>query len=94
MIRCEPGAVARSVETLVELVRACGFDSRSSSSPGDDSNLERLRKNAWGALIRSSCKPTTFGDAAEFVHPRGEAQIASLLGDRTGAWVRTASCRT
>jgi hypothetical protein len=43
--RWEQGAVAPSVETLVELVRACGFELPLELVRRDDSNLERLRKN-------------------------------------------------
>jgi transcriptional regulator with XRE-family HTH domain len=44
--RWEQGAVAPSVETLVELVRACGFDLPLELVPFDSSGAERLRKNA------------------------------------------------
>ena len=44
--RWEQGAVAPSVETLVELVRACGFDLPLELVPYDDSTRSRLRKNA------------------------------------------------
>jgi len=43
--RWEQGAVAPSLETLRELVRACGFDVPLELVPHDDANLERLRKN-------------------------------------------------
>jgi transcriptional regulator with XRE-family HTH domain len=43
--RWEQGAVAPSVETLLELVRACGFELPLELVPRDDSSLERLRKN-------------------------------------------------
>ena len=43
--RWEQGAVAPSLETLVELVRACGFELPLELVPCDDLNLERLRKN-------------------------------------------------
>lgn len=43
--RWEQGAVAPSIETLVELVRACGFELPLELVPRDDSNLERLRRN-------------------------------------------------
>jgi len=43
--RWEQGAVAPSLETLVELVRACGFEIPLELAQRDDSNLERLRKN-------------------------------------------------
>jgi transcriptional regulator with XRE-family HTH domain len=43
--RWEQGAVAPSLETLVELVRACGFELPLELVPRDASNLERLRKN-------------------------------------------------
>jgi transcriptional regulator with XRE-family HTH domain len=43
--RWEQGAVAPSLETLVELVRACGFELPLELVLRDDSNLERLRKN-------------------------------------------------
>ena len=43
--RWEQGAVAPSLETLVELVRACGFELPLELVRSDDSNLERLRKN-------------------------------------------------
>jgi transcriptional regulator with XRE-family HTH domain len=44
--RWEQGAVAPSVETLVELVRACGFDLPLELAPYEPSAAERLRKNA------------------------------------------------
>jgi transcriptional regulator with XRE-family HTH domain len=44
--RWEQGAVAPSLETLVELVRACGFDLPLELVPRDSSRDERLRKNA------------------------------------------------
>jgi transcriptional regulator with XRE-family HTH domain len=44
--RWEQGTVAPSVETLVELVRACGFDLPLELVPRDPSGGERLRKNA------------------------------------------------
>jgi transcriptional regulator with XRE-family HTH domain len=44
--RWEQGAVAPSVETLVELVRACGFDLPLELVPRDLSRAQRLRKNA------------------------------------------------
>lgn len=43
--RWEQGSVAPSLETLVELVRACGFELPLELVPRDDANLERLRKN-------------------------------------------------
>jgi transcriptional regulator with XRE-family HTH domain len=43
--RWEQGAVAPSLETLVELVRGCGFELPLELVPRDASNLERLRKN-------------------------------------------------
>jgi transcriptional regulator with XRE-family HTH domain len=44
--RWEQGAVAPSVETLVELVRACGFDLPLELVPRESVGDERLRKNA------------------------------------------------
>src|SRR5438552_19093136 len=44
--RWEQGVVAPSVETLVELVRACGFDLPLELVPHDPSLGERLRTNA------------------------------------------------
>src|SRR4051812_44638644 len=44
--RWEQGAVAPSVETLVELVRACGFDLPLELVPRESAGDERLRKNA------------------------------------------------
>jgi transcriptional regulator with XRE-family HTH domain len=44
--RWEQGAVAPSIETLVELIRACGFDLPLELVPRDSSGEERLRKNA------------------------------------------------
>jgi transcriptional regulator with XRE-family HTH domain len=43
--RWEQGAVAPSVETLVELVRACGLDLSLALVPYETSGDERLRKN-------------------------------------------------
>ncbi|MBA3376408.1 MAG: helix-turn-helix transcriptional regulator [Actinobacteria bacterium] len=44
--RWEQGTVAPSIETLVELVRACGFDLPLELVPKDASANEQLRKNA------------------------------------------------
>jgi transcriptional regulator with XRE-family HTH domain len=44
--RWEQGVVAPSVETLVELVRACGFDLPLELVPYDPAARERLHKNA------------------------------------------------
>jgi transcriptional regulator with XRE-family HTH domain len=44
--RWEQGAVAPSVETLLELVRACGFELPLELVPYEPSDAERLRKNA------------------------------------------------
>ena len=44
--RWEQGTVSPSVETLVELVRACGFDLPLELVAADASPGERLRKNA------------------------------------------------
>ena len=44
--RWEQGTVAPSIETLVELVRACGFDLPLELVPHDSAGAERLRKNA------------------------------------------------
>jgi uncharacterized protein len=44
--RWEQGTVAPSVETLAELVRACGFDLPLELVPHDSSRAVRLRKNA------------------------------------------------
>ncbi|MDQ3381587.1 MAG: helix-turn-helix domain-containing protein [Actinomycetota bacterium] len=44
--RWEQGTVSPSVETLVELVRACGFDLPLELVAADTSPGERLRKNA------------------------------------------------
>jgi transcriptional regulator with XRE-family HTH domain len=43
--RWEQAVVAPSLETLVELVRACGFDLPLELVPYDDKRLDRLRKN-------------------------------------------------
>ena len=44
--RWEQGTVAPSIETLVELVRACGFDLPLELVPHDPTQRERLRKTA------------------------------------------------
>jgi len=44
--RWEQGTVAPNLETLVELVRACGFDLPLELVAHDPSREERLRKNA------------------------------------------------
>ena len=44
--RWEQGAVAPSLESLIDLVRACGFDLPLELVPYDSSHAERLRKNA------------------------------------------------
>lgn len=44
--RWEQGVVAPSIETLVELVRACGFDLPLELVPHDVSGVDRLKKNA------------------------------------------------
>jgi transcriptional regulator with XRE-family HTH domain len=43
--RWEQAVVAPSVETLVELVRACGFDLPLELLPYDESRQDRLSKN-------------------------------------------------
>lgn len=43
--RWEQGVVAPSVETLIELVRACGFDLPLELVTRDVSGADRLRKN-------------------------------------------------
>jgi transcriptional regulator with XRE-family HTH domain len=44
--RWEQGVVAPSIETLIDLVRACGFDLPLELAPRNPSARERLRKNA------------------------------------------------
>jgi transcriptional regulator with XRE-family HTH domain len=44
--RWEQGVVAPSVETLIELVRACGFDLPLELVSHDVSGADRLKKNA------------------------------------------------
>jgi transcriptional regulator with XRE-family HTH domain len=44
--RWEQGTVAPSVETLIELVRACGFDLPLELVPYEPSGIERLEKNS------------------------------------------------
>jgi transcriptional regulator with XRE-family HTH domain len=44
--RWEQGVVAPSIETLIELVRACGFDLPLELAPHDPATSERLHKNA------------------------------------------------
>jgi transcriptional regulator with XRE-family HTH domain len=44
--RWEQGIVAPSLETLVDLVRACGFDLPLELVPYDQATVARLRKNA------------------------------------------------
>jgi transcriptional regulator with XRE-family HTH domain len=44
--RWEQGTVAPSIETLVELVRACGFELPLELIPHDPTQRERLRKTA------------------------------------------------
>jgi hypothetical protein len=44
--RWEQGVVAPSVETLVDLVRACGFDLPLELVPYENEAGERLRRNA------------------------------------------------
>lgn len=44
--RWEQAVVAPSVETLIELVRACGFDLPLELVPHDVSGADRLKKNA------------------------------------------------
>ena len=44
--RWEQGAVAPSAETLIELVRACGFDLPLELVPFDPAGVERLEKNS------------------------------------------------
>jgi transcriptional regulator with XRE-family HTH domain len=43
--RWEQAVVAPSLETLLELVRACGFDLPLELEPYDDERVDRLRKN-------------------------------------------------
>lgn len=44
--RWEQGAVTPSIETVLELVRACGFDLPLELVPYDPSAKKKLRKNA------------------------------------------------
>jgi hypothetical protein len=44
--RWEQGAVAPSVETLIDLVRACGFDLPLELVPIDAGGVDRLEKNS------------------------------------------------
>ena len=44
--RWEQGAVAPSAETLIELVRACGFDLPFELVPYDPVGVDRLEKNS------------------------------------------------
>ena len=44
--RWEQAVVAPSLETLLELVRACGFDLPLELEPHDDQRADRLQKNA------------------------------------------------
>ncbi len=44
--RWEQGAVSPSIETVVELVRACGFDLPLELVPYDPTGIERLERNA------------------------------------------------
>ena len=44
--RWEQGAVAPSAETLIELVRACGFDLPLELVPYDPGGVDRLEKNS------------------------------------------------
>ena len=44
--RWEQGAVAPSLETLIKIVRTCGFDLPLELIPYDPSGMERPRKNA------------------------------------------------
>ena len=44
--RWEQGTVAPSIETLVELVRACGFELPLELVSRDEAGVERLRKNS------------------------------------------------
>jgi hypothetical protein len=44
--RWEQAVVAPSIETLLEIVRACGFDLSLELLPQDDSGRDRLQKNA------------------------------------------------
>jgi transcriptional regulator with XRE-family HTH domain len=44
--RWEQGTVAPSVETLIDLVRACGFDLPLELVPHETPDAERLAKNA------------------------------------------------
>jgi transcriptional regulator with XRE-family HTH domain len=43
--RWEQAVVAPSLETLLELVRACGFDLPLELEPHDDERVDRLQKN-------------------------------------------------
>ena len=44
--RWEQGAVAPSAETLIELVRACGFDLPLELVPYEPAGVDRLEKNS------------------------------------------------
>src|SRR5438445_9541021 len=67
--RWEQGVVAPSVETLVELVRACGFDLPLELVPLETSGDDRLRKNALLSperrvqqFLRARAKAATHGN--------------------------------
>ena len=61
--RWEQGTVAPSIETLIELVRACGFDLPLELVPHNRAAEDRLRKNAFlsperrlGRMLQASAK--------------------------------------
>jgi transcriptional regulator with XRE-family HTH domain len=64
--RWEQGVVAPSVETLVEIVRTCGFDLPLELVPYEETAGEPLRKNALLSperrvtrMLRTRSKPST-----------------------------------
>ncbi len=61
--RWEQGTVAPSVETLVELVRACGFELPLELVPLEQPASERLRKNV--ASLTRAARPATHASAQQ-----------------------------
>jgi hypothetical protein len=55
--RWEQGTVAPSLETLIELVRACGFDLPLELVPYEAPDAERLERNG-GFRLSGACSGT------------------------------------
>ena len=75
--RWEQGTVAPSPETLIELVRACGFDLELALVPYEAAGVDRLQKNSRLSPERRVQKHQKVHDAAAPAEWPGNASIRS-----------------